>query len=964
MSKTKSLLLLLVVAMLLGTALSAEAQNKTGEKKTTWYIHVRNLLTGDMIGDTIKVDLLRPDSTLIFSQPLHVQIEKSTGVPTNYAGFNVAGTNFIVRLSHPDYETALHPIHLNGKKGLFLSEFNVNIRKLTRSEKAIMLGEVVVTASKVELVNKGDTIQFNANAFELAEGSMLDALIRRLPGAELRDNGQIFVNGKFVDKLLLDGKDFFKDDKLVLLQNLPAYTVKNIKVYEEKLPEQLAEKMSATPDYVMDVKLKKEFNAGWMANAEAGGGTHSRYRLRAFGMGYTPKGRISAFAMANNLNESGTPDMSGGWRNTSNTRNEIITKGGGIDYNFEPKPDLSFRGNATVQYITTFTDILSNRQNYISTGDNYTRHWSHNQQSGLNLHTYHLARFPIGKIKDNMEVRFNYGSDKMQENVTEGTFAKAPGDSPSLREELRNGMPENSGILNRYLSTLTGRGKRAEGKMQHQFGLPALGIFKPSVVISGLLDHRWQNADQQYLLQFAGQPEQITRRDNPRSSHGYKYKAGAFAFFSKSSLWGTVSYDLDKSYSKSNTMFYDYLDSYSGKSGSGYTDDWELLEQLRRVLDPRNSYVYGMHTLDHKFGLSLNYQKESFLQNGQQAGSFQLAITPEVRYHHGKMIFNGFNSQTARYDKWLPSANLIVRWWKTNISKIEFNYTFDMKEPEMMDLLDISFNSDPLNPTTGNPNLKAAANHSFILDYNTANYGIKKLFFAAQAAYYLNQNMVQYGTSYDIATGVRTTHPVNVNGNRRGNFMLSLIYTPDTPKRWRIMNYAWFMPSRLVTLLSTDENPDFKQSVSYSNRWQDRLEIEYSRGSITAAARFEYINTRNVSKTQDFSDYTMQQLSAGARALVRLPANFEISTNLNVERRLGYSEPSMNGTQVIWNARISKSILRGSLQFALDGYDMLRQVKRISFTNKPAFRLEECYNSVPSYFMLSIRYFFSKKPRD
>lgn len=193
----------------------------------------------------------------------------------------------------------------------------------------------------IEFVNKGDTIQYNADAFELAEGSMLKELIGRLPGAELKENGQIYVNGRFVDKLLLDGKDFFKNDKLVLLQNLPAYTVKNVQVYEERLPEQLARKSSGDPDYVMNVRLKKDYNVGWLANAEAGGGTHSRYRLRGFGLLYNAKSRFAAYGLMNNLNETGQPSMDGRWNRSSNMQNEIITRGGGFDYNVEPNEKWS-----------------------------------------------------------------------------------------------------------------------------------------------------------------------------------------------------------------------------------------------------------------------------------------------------------------------------------------------------------------------------------------------------------------------------------------------------------------------------------------------------------------------------------------------------------------------------------------------------------------------------------------------
>lgn len=384
--------LMLLAAFCAGVAFPASAQDKS-EKKHQWVIQVRNIVTGEFVGDTLAVDLLRPDSTLILSQPLMVFKDK-LGIPfSNSAGYSVPGQDFIIRLSHPDYETAYHKIHIAKNH----EDKTLQIRKLTKREKAMMLDEVVVTASVVEFVNKGDTIQFNADAFELAEGSMLSALIKRLPGAELKENGQIYINGKFVDKLLLNGEDFFRNDKLVLLQNLPAYTVKNIQVYEETLPEQLAKKDSSEPDLVMNVKLKKEFNAGWMANAEAGGGTHNRYRLRGFGVGYTPKGRIAAYVFINNLNETGSPDMAGEWQKKSNQRDEIITKGAGLDYNFKPKDNLKFRGNTTIQYQTKFGNSLVNQQNYLPDGVNYSRRWLDNRFGNLSVISDHTSEFTTGK---------------------------------------------------------------------------------------------------------------------------------------------------------------------------------------------------------------------------------------------------------------------------------------------------------------------------------------------------------------------------------------------------------------------------------------------------------------------------------------------------------------------------------------------------------------------------------------
>lgn len=291
-----------------------------------------------------------------------------------------------------------------------------------------MLDEVTVTSSVVQIINKGDTIQFNAEAFELAEGSMLSSLVKKLPGVELRDNGQIYVNGRFVDKLLLNGKDFFNGDKMVLLQNLPAYTVKNVQVYQQDKKDQLASKGSNEPDLVMDVNLKKEFNAGLLANAEIAGGTHNRYRMRGFGLLYTGRSRVSVYALANNVNETGRPDMSGSWSSPFDEKGVITTKGAGVDYFIQPDDRTYYDGNAIFQYQNVEDNSVTNRENYIPQGDNYSRRWSDSRQGNLSLRTYHSVQFDQRQLfssNDRHEFKFwfQYGNRKNRNNTTEGTLA-------------------------------------------------------------------------------------------------------------------------------------------------------------------------------------------------------------------------------------------------------------------------------------------------------------------------------------------------------------------------------------------------------------------------------------------------------------------------------------------------------------------------------------------------------------
>lgn len=107
-----------------------------------------------------------------------------------------------------------------------------NVFMQKRPRKEIQLGEATVKATKLMMVMKGDTLVYNADAFQLAEGSMLDKLIAMLPGVELKKDGVIMVNGRRVERLLVNGEDFFTGSPKVALENLPAYTVDKVKVYE------------------------------------------------------------------------------------------------------------------------------------------------------------------------------------------------------------------------------------------------------------------------------------------------------------------------------------------------------------------------------------------------------------------------------------------------------------------------------------------------------------------------------------------------------------------------------------------------------------------------------------------------------------------------------------------------------------------------------------------------------------
>ena len=137
-------------------------------------------------------------------------------------------STYVFEIGCPGYtsQTIVYKVERLGKREL---KREMPLTELMREPHK--LGEVEVVASKVKFFHKGDTLVYNADAFQLAEGSMLDALIAQLPGVELNSNGEIKVNGEKVESLLLNGKEFFDKDRNIMLENLGAYTVNNVEVY-------------------------------------------------------------------------------------------------------------------------------------------------------------------------------------------------------------------------------------------------------------------------------------------------------------------------------------------------------------------------------------------------------------------------------------------------------------------------------------------------------------------------------------------------------------------------------------------------------------------------------------------------------------------------------------------------------------------------------------------------------------
>lgn len=188
---------------------------------------IKEYFTYNRINDTVWVTTMTVDSTAVDRRAYVAP----SGPMRIFARVNKSGT-YILKFSAEGFIDTYIKKHFafRSHRMEYIDIGNVFMQKRPRKE--IQLGEATVKATKLMMVMKGDTLVYNADAFQLAEGSMLDKLISMLPGVELKKDGVIMVNGRKVESLLVNGEDFFTGSPKVAIENLPAYTVDEVKVYE------------------------------------------------------------------------------------------------------------------------------------------------------------------------------------------------------------------------------------------------------------------------------------------------------------------------------------------------------------------------------------------------------------------------------------------------------------------------------------------------------------------------------------------------------------------------------------------------------------------------------------------------------------------------------------------------------------------------------------------------------------
>lgn len=477
------------------------------------------------------------------------------------------------------------------------------------------LQEVTVTTSKVIFYNKGDTLIYNADAFVLAEGSTLDALFQQMPGVELRSNGVIYCNGKRVDNLLLNGKDLFNGKKELMLQNLAAYTVKDIAVYDKSgRRNELMGIDTGDKEHVMDVRLKRQYSQGWLLNAEAGYGTHNRYLGKLFGMWFSDNVSLTIYGGANNLSDASTPGAKdGAW--SSNRMGEGVSErnDGGLTYLIKGSDDhWELKGSIDAIHNAEKKNSAVTRENFLSTGNTYDYLWRNESNKSLSVNTKHTV---FAKLGGDAIIRvtpiFNYRDNDNTGNSVSATFHEQIADISQNRvRQIYDISPDLTSImLNRDMREWMRQGSEYNGKISANTDVKFSKNNLMSIFASGSYDHIESDLRDGFI-QNEGQ------NTSPSAQQSQYYKNYPDHTFN---ITGKMTYT---KYLKSHMIqlpfWYEFhhmaqthtsklyiLDEMVGSAMESH--DFGVLPSMTQILpemDVNKSYISKERSIDHTIGIA------------------------------------------------------------------------------------------------------------------------------------------------------------------------------------------------------------------------------------------------------------------------------------------------------------------------------------------------------------------------
>lgn len=516
---------------------------------------VVNAFTGELIEDG-GGEVLLPDSSFVSKASFVYNVDNGIRTVSFFACKVPREGKYLLHVVHKDYFPVYAPVTVRASKrggGYVILSEKIKLRKRPKPLDENQLGEAVVTATKIKMVMKGDTIVYNADAFQLSQGSMLDALIEQLPGAELKENGVITVNGRVVSSLLVNGKDFFRGDPKIALENLPAYMVNQVKVYEE---ESDLEKMTGIKEteraLVMDVNLKKQYSIGWIANAEAGYGTEDKWLGRVFAMRFTDCSRLAVFGNVNNTNDTRRPGAKGDWTPSYLPDGLQTSRTAGAEYYYENRmKTFEWTSNFNAAHTDNHTVTSTSSESFLPANRAFTISESDSRNHAVNFNTSHS--FKVNKsARHEGSVSFSYDKNRYTTLSRAGEFGNDPYEriSNGILDSLFMNGTSTLNQISRYRRSQTALSRGENWSVSAPYSLSCTPFKSRGIMdlllfnVSGSYDKHTSHYFDNYDLRYTAAESEDDYRNRYKSNISRHYNVNAslaYNMYFSQNAWSMLS---------------------------------------------------------------------------------------------------------------------------------------------------------------------------------------------------------------------------------------------------------------------------------------------------------------------------------------------------------------------------------------------------------------------------------------
>ena len=872
---------------------------------------------------------------------------------------------YILRLTNIGYSNVYRNVTMAEGKDIALGKINM-------ATDAVMLKEVVAKGMAQKLVVKEDTFIYNAAAYRTPEGSVVEELVKRLPGAQVDENGKIKINGKEVTKIKVDGKEFMNGDSQTALKNLPTSIIEKVRAYDEK--SDMA-RMTGVDDgeenMILDFGIKPGMNKGFLGNADLAAGTHDRYAGRVMAGIMKDNDRLMLMGNANNTNDRGFGGRGGrGGAGNGLQANKMVA----LNYNYEITNKIIFD--------------LNGRWNH-SDGDNVSKTYSWNTLNKTPSYNINMSTSQNRNDSFNFGGRLEWHPDTMTTIQVRPSLSFSNGDSHSetdkaefskdpysfdeygedvdlfdkkIMEAMRKSHPED--FVNQNAN------KNLSNNNSLQFNVNAtlsrkLSSRGNSITIQGRYgkndrDNESLSAQNTY---FAKEKDVDTLRTNryntnPTNNNSYQVSASYTERLSQYSFL-VLRYMYRYNYSDNNQSTYDFSDYEPfGAPTLRYGGFDEFLNAPIRIKPLSDRY----DSIQSRSSERKNYLHEIELtwRRTTNAYNLNLGVLFQPQTQHLLSTKMGKNFDVKRsVSNFTPTLDFNYKFNRRKTLRL--NYRANTSQPDMDDMLPIEDDRDPLNIRIGNPELKPSFTQRAQLRYN--NY-IQSHFSSVMAFvnYSNTRNSVSRVVQRDEETGVQRITPMNINGD--WNVMSAIMYNAaiDTMGVWNFnsfTNIRYNNSVNYVNLAKPGTPDDIQKNYTRSTSLGENLGISYRNSWLEVELNGNVNYTINKNKLQPNQDRNTWDYQYGTDITATAPWGTAFSTSAHMSSRRGFSGDA-NTNEFIWNMQFSQSFLKGRpLTVSLQFYDVLNQ--KSSFTNSVSASgyTDSWSNGINSYAMLHVIYRFN-----